>query len=156
MPRRKLINRIKAFHLPYHIDESTDSKQVLPVDENVLKHFKEYNLPKGTNETSIAALTDASPDLQLTDRTNRSKPTDTASLSYISKRSSSFFIRGPTKDYFPKGPPPMPSIKAKIKSASVERVEVKELSYFYRFKYTAKVAKKTVLNFLPNISLNNF
>ena len=151
MPRRKLINRIKAFGLPYHIDETLDFKQVLPIDENIFRHFKDYNAPKGTNVTSIAALTDASPDLQLTDRSNRSKPTDTASHSYLSKRSSSFFIRGPTKDYFPKGPPPMPSIKAKIKSASLERVEVKELSYFYRFKYTAKVAKKTVSD-LPIIS----
>jgi len=144
MPPRKFKNKIKAHNLPYHVDEDLSVPHTLLCDESV------FNQPKRKLHVSpnldfsmvMIGLTEASPDLQLTDRSNISKRSTNTNRGRL-ERQNTFEVKHPSKDYFG-GATSISSITTtKIKCKSMERVVLNDLAYFYRYKRTLKVAKRT-------------
>ena len=146
MPPRKFVNKIKSYNLPYHVAEDSSVPHTLLCDQTVFNQLKKR---KSTIQANIdfsmvmVGLTEASPDLQLTDRSNISKRSTTAKRGKL-ERQNTFEVRQPSKDYFGAATSISSLVTTKIKCKSMERVGLNDLAYFYRYKRTLKNAKRTV------------
>jgi hypothetical protein len=147
MPPRKFVNKIKAYNLPYHVSEDSSVPHTLLCDEAIFNLLKKKSQPPVNFDFSMGmvGLSEASPDFQLTDRSNISKRSNTTNRKRL-ERQSTFEVRHPSKDYFGAATSISSLIRTKIKCKSLERVGLNDLAYFYRYKKTLKNAKRTVMS----------
>jgi len=145
MPPRKFVNKIKDYNLPYHIVEDPSVPHNLLCDQTVFNQLKRKSNIHANLDSSMVmvGLTEASPDLQLTDRSNISKRSTTTRGGKL-ERQNTFEVRQPTRDYFGAATSISSLVTTKIKCKSMERVGLNDLAYFYRYKQTLKTAKRTV------------
>lgn len=146
MPPRKFVNKIKGHNLPYHVAEEDQSvPHNLLCDQTVFNQIKRKSNIQANIDFSMVmvGLTEASPDLQLTDRSNISKRSTTARRGKL-ERQNTFEVRQPSRDYFGAATSISSLVTTKIKCKSMERVGLSDLAYFYRYKRTLKVAKRSV------------
>ena len=141
MSSRKLVNKIKSANSPCYITEIYNAKKALLYEDIFNQLANEKLIRKIDLDSSVFNFAEASPDLQLTDRSNVSKY---GGNSLTDRRRNSPNSQKFTKEFILEAPQTSSTIKTRIKYASLERVGLKDLSIFYQYSRTVKQTKNMV------------
>jgi len=143
---KKLRTKIKSFNFPYHI-EGHNKRQTLLYDESVQKQLLDNPIQGENLLNSITVLTDLSPGLQLTDRSNISKAQEPQINRHL-KRANTFKMIPPPKEYLARNPSISSTTRTKIRCSSLEPVLPGDLCLFYKYRSLTKSKKRTVFSHL--------
>lgn len=144
MLSRRLIHKIKALNLPYHVDEADGAfLHTLLCEDSVSTHCREKPLSHCNYEGSLMTFPDLSPSIPFAEGSTISKLVEANSTNYMDK-CGTLSLSPPIENYVPTSGPISSHIKTKMKCSSLERVDLKDLCLFYRYKDTIRTAKRNV------------
>ncbi len=137
---KQLRTRIKELKLQYYVTQPERLPHSLVCDEGSGNQTQDCLIQRGLLDNSVIGITELSPELQLTDRSNISKTHEGPLL----RRTNTFNVKKLPKDSLVKLPLVSSEIKNNIKHTSLEPVQPDDLCLFYRYKKVALVQKRNV------------